>query len=65
MSKVLHAVLTLNFTPGLGPRKIKLLLEHFGAEALADATPTELLVVEGVGRKLAETIAASRDAART
>jgi DNA processing protein len=64
MTPALHAVLTLHFTPGLGPRKIKLLLDYFSAEALSAATPTELLEVEGVGRKLAETIAASREAAQ-
>lgn len=65
MTPALHTVLTLNFTPGLGPRKIKGLLEHFSAEALANATPAELSAAEGIGRKLAETITASRDAART
>ncbi len=66
MNDALHAVLTLTFTPGLGPRKIKGLLEHFGsAEALSGATPAELTAVEGVGRKLAETIASSRTIART
>ena len=66
MTPALHAVLTLSFTPGLGPRKIRGLLEHFGsAEALSGATPAELMVAEGVGHKLAQTIVTSRKTART
>lgn len=61
MTPALHAVLTLTFIPGLGPRKIKGLLEHFGApHALAEADVGALLGVEGVGRKLAGTIVAAR-----
>lgn len=59
-----HTLLTLLFTPGLGPRKIKGLLEHFeDAEALTDAAATDLRAVEGVGPKLAETIVRSRSEA--
>lgn len=61
MTHALHAVLTLTFTPGLGPRKIKGLLEHFGTpSALAGAGVGDLLAVEGIGRKLAGIIVAAR-----
>ena len=61
MTHALHAVLTLTFIPGLGPRKIKGLLEHFGApHALAEAGVSDLLAVEGIGRKLAGSIVAAR-----
>jgi DNA processing protein len=61
MTDALHAVLTLTFTPGLGPRKIKGLLEHFGApSALAGAEAGDLLAVEGIGRKLAGSVVAAR-----
>ncbi len=65
MTAALHALLSLSFTPGLGPRKIKALVEHFGDGALADLGAAELTQVEGVGRKLAETVLAARSAAQT
>lgn len=61
MPEAHHTLLTLLFTPGLGPRKIKGLLEHFGSsEALANASTPDLRAVEGIGPKLAETIVRSR-----
>lgn len=61
MTDPLHVVLALTFTPGLGPHKIKGLLERFGApSALAEAGVSDLLAVEGIGRKLAGTIVAAR-----
>lgn len=66
MTPALHALLTLTFTPGLGPRKTRALLEHFGsAEAVDAASLNDLRAVEGVGPKLAETIVGGRaEAAR-
>ena len=61
MSNLRHALLTLSFTPGLGPRKIKGLLEHFGsASVVAEASATDLRATEGIGPKLAQTIAGLR-----
>jgi len=61
----LTTYLTLAFTPGLGPRKIKLLSEHFGdAGALANATTEELIQVEGVAPKLASAIVEARGSAK-
>ncbi len=45
-----EATLTLTRCRGLGPRRIKLLLERFGgAEAVLNAAQGELLEVEGIG----------------
>jgi DNA processing protein len=54
-------LLALSYTPGLGPRKLKVLLESFGsAEALAAASAKALREVEGVGPKLAQALVAFR-----
>jgi DNA processing protein len=54
-------LLALSYTPGLGPRKLKVLLEHFGDTAsLADAAAGALREVEGIGPKLAQTLVAFR-----
>lgn len=54
-------LLALSYIPGLGPRKLKVLLEHFGdATSLADASAGALREVEGVGPKLAQTVVAFR-----
>lgn len=61
MTAALQATLTPALTPGLGPRKIKGLLEHFGdAETVASASLSDLRAVDGVGPKLAETIFRAR-----
>ncbi len=61
MNPALHAVLALTFTPGLGPRKIRGLLEHFGsAETVAAASAFDLRAVEGIGPKLAESLVRAR-----
>ncbi len=65
MNPALHALLTFSFTPGLGPRKIKALVEHFGVGADTDLGAAELTQVEGIGRKLAEAIVAARGVAQT
>ena len=66
MTAALHALLTLSFTPGLGPRKIKGLLEHFGsASAIGEATVPELVRVEGIGQRLAQVVVNERAAAQT
>lgn len=50
---VLSATLALSRTPGLGPRRIKLLVEHFGsAQSVLAAAPNELAQVEGIGPAL-------------
>lgn len=47
------ATLILSFTPKLGARKIKLLIEHFGdAQKVLAASPKELSEVEGIGAKI-------------
>ncbi|CAH2030231.1 excinuclease ABC subunit UvrC [Trichlorobacter ammonificans] len=44
--------------PGVGPRRERLLLRHFGSlEGVRRATPEELAAVEGIGPELAVTIA--------
>ena len=66
MTPALHAVLSLTFTPGLGPRKIRGLLEHFGdAESVTAASVSDLRAVEGIGPKLAESIVRARADAAT
>ncbi len=62
MDALTRRYLALALTPGLGPRKIKLLTEHFGdAEAVYKASEAELLAVEGIGPKLAQSIIEARD----
>ena len=57
MPDVLRAHLTLALTPGLGPRKIKQLVTHFGsAEAVLEADREALAEVEGIGPKLIESL---------
>lgn len=64
MNPALHAVLALTFIPGLGPRKIRGLLEHFGsAAAVVAASSGDLRSAEGVGPKLADTVVRARDEA--
>jgi len=47
----------LDAIPGVGPGRKRALLSHFGsAKAVKDATQSDLETVEGVSRKLAETI---------
>ena len=66
MNPALHAVLALTFVPGLGPRKIRGLLGHFGdAETAKAAALIDLRAVEGIGPKLAETIVRARADAAT
>lgn len=50
-------MLALAMLPGIGPRTLTALLEHFGdAKAVLAATGPELAVVDGVGKKLIHTI---------
>lgn len=57
MDAIDKAYLTLALSPGLGPRKIKLLCEHVGdAERVLMASRRELLDVPGIGAKLADSI---------
>lgn len=54
-------LLALSYTPGLGPRKLKVLLEHFGdADSLTKAPVGALREVEGIGPKLGQTLVAFR-----
>ena len=54
--------LTLKSAKGAGPRKIKLLLEHFGdAEAVLNATDSDLREVEGVGPSLVRSLNEAKD----
>ena len=58
----LRAALALALTPGLGPRKFKLLLEHFGSAArVFEADAPALGEVEGVGPKLIHAIGQAKD----
>jgi DNA processing protein len=60
MSQALRAHLALALTPGLGPRKTKQLVTHFGsAEAVLAADREALAAVEGIGPKLIEAILTS------
>ena len=61
----LRAYLSLSLTPGFGPRKIKVLCEHFGgAQAVWNAEPEALREVEGVGPKLIQSLVAARGSAK-
>ena len=61
----LRASLLLSFTSGLGPRKIKLLSEHFGgAEAVWEAEPEALTELEGVGPKLIAALRVAKDSTK-
>ena len=56
------AYLTLSHAKGLGPRKIKLLVEHFGsAAAVLAAAQDELLAVEKVGPSLARAVMTAQE----
>jgi len=62
LATLTRAYLTLALTPGLGPRRIKLLTEHFGdAERVYQASLADLRQVEGIGPKLAEAIDQARN----
>lgn len=55
-------LITLTSVPGLGPTRIKALIEAFGdASAVLTAKPAELIRVEGIHKKLAVTIAQFKD----
>jgi DNA processing protein len=55
------ALLELNLVPGVGPRMQSLLLAAFGsAEAIFQASASELLNVEGIGPKISAAIAEHR-----
>jgi DNA processing protein len=61
MDVLTRAYLALSLTPGLGARRIKLLSEHFGdAEAVCNASLSELRSAPGIGPKLAEAIVTAR-----
>ena len=54
----LHALLVLSQIPGIGPRRLRSLVEHFGDAALvARVTARELDGVEGIDRKTALAVA--------
>ena len=56
------AYLSLSHAKGLGPRKIKLLVEHFGsAAAVLEAAQDELLAVEKVGPSLARAVLSAKE----
>ncbi len=62
MDNLAKAYLSLALTPGLGPRKIKLLTEHLGdAEKILAASAADLREVEGIGNKLIEAILRAQD----
>lgn len=53
-----EAYLALNLLPGIGPVRVRRLLEFFGsAEAILSAKASKIQRVEGIGRELAETVA--------
>ena len=57
-----EAYIALNMVDGVGPIRVRALLDHFGtAEAILSAPRTELLRVEGVGDEVARNIASWRD----
>lgn len=48
---------TLDDIPGLGPKRKKLLLNHFGSpRAILEAAPEDIIKVPGISQKLAQTI---------
>lgn len=50
-------LLRLRYTPGLGPRKIRTLVDSFATfEALEDVDTEALAAVDGIGQKLAQSI---------
>ena len=52
-----QAYLTLNLLPGIGPGKLRLLLQFFkGPEEILTASRDKLLQVPGIGYKLSEII---------
>lgn len=54
-----EAFLALNLLPGIGPIRVRRLLKHFGsAEKILLASRSELSSVSGIGREMAELIAA-------
>ena len=62
MDTVVKAYLTLTHARGLGPRKTKLLVEHFGsAEAVLAAAQAELLSVPSVGPSLAQALVSAKE----
>ncbi|CAN5871743.1 hypothetical protein BH24DEI2_BH24DEI2_17570 [soil metagenome] len=62
MNDATLAYLTLSHAKGLGPRKIKLLVEAFGsAAAVLAAAQDELLAVESVGPSLAKSVMAAKE----
>ena len=62
MDAVTRAYLTLVQARGLGPRKTKLLVEHFGsAEGVLGAARADLLNVQGVGPSLAQAVIAAKE----
>lgn len=53
-----EAFLALNLLPGIGPVRVRKLLEVLGSpEAILKAKPSRIQQIEGFGRELAETIA--------
>ena len=65
MTHPAHGCLTLAFTPGLGPRKIKSLIEHFGSAAdTLQAHPDALHEVEGIGPKIVAALQAAKPSDR-
>ncbi len=62
MTDATLAYLSLSHAKGLGPRKIKLLVEHFGsAAAVLEAAQDELLAVEKVGPSLARAVLSAKE----
>ncbi len=58
-----HAYIALNMIEGLGPVRVRALIEHLGSpEAILDAPEKDLIYARGVGRELAARIVARRSA---
>lgn len=56
------AYIALNMMEGIGPVKVRALVEAFGSvEAIFDASPDHVLAVRGFGARLAESLVAQRD----
>lgn len=54
-----EAYLVLNLLPGIGPIRVRRLLQSFGSpERILSATAAELLAVPGIGREMADSIRA-------
>ncbi len=57
-----HAYIALNLLPGIGPARVRALLEITGSpQAILSASASELMAAKGVGREIASLISGWRE----